>query len=200
MYRTSMQWMRRLYDWVLHWSSTPHAIKALFLLAFAESSFFPIPPDLLIIPLVLANPGLWFWYAAVATVGSVVGALFGYFLGIKGGRPALLKVAGERRTKKVEDYFHKYGDWAIAIAAFTPVPYKIFTIAAGVFQYNWKKMAIISIPARGARFFLLAGLLAVWGTQITSFMEWFLGPFTFVIMGILAVVYLAYRKIRKKPV
>ena len=99
----------------------------IFVVAFMESSFFPIPPDLLLIPFIIATPDLWIFYAAVATVGSVAGAVLGYYIGLWGGRPLLLKLAGEHKTHKVDRYFKKYGDWAIGIAGFTPIPYKKFT-------------------------------------------------------------------------
>ncbi|MFC2143525.1 YqaA family protein [Candidatus Aenigmatarchaeota archaeon] len=185
---------------LLEWSREallPLGPWGLFLIAFMESSFFPIPPDLLLIPLVLAAPELAIFFAVITTAGSVLGALLGYFIGIKGGRPVLLKIAGERKTQKVEDYFNKYGDWGIGIAGFTPVPYKIFTIAAGVFRHNIPRLIGVSIVTRGARFFAVALVTAFYGEQIILFLE---GPFGLLTLGVAAlgiVIYFVYRKIKK---
>ena len=123
----------------------------LFLLAFMESSFFPIPPDLLLILLTLADPSLALWFAAVCTLGSVLGGMFGYFLGLKFGRPLLTKVVKEEKIKKVHRLFEKYEAWAIFIAGFSPIPYKVFTIAGGVFYINFKKFVIASLFSTAIR-------------------------------------------------
>src|SRR3989338_4669918 len=131
---------------MIEWSRStflPFGEAGLFAVAFMESSFFPIPPDLLLIPLVLLNPQLGLWYALVCTIGSVLGAVLGYYIGIKGGRPILIRLAGKEKTDKTARYFRKYGDWAIGIAAFTPIPYKVFTIAAGVFRHSMKNLVLI---------------------------------------------------------
>ncbi|MBI4018184.1 MAG: DedA family protein [Candidatus Aenigmarchaeota archaeon] len=172
----------------------PYGELGLFAVAFMESSFFPIPPDLLLIPLVLINPQLGLWYALVCTVGSVLGALLGYYIGLRGGRPVLIKIAGTKKTDKVERYFKKYGDWAIAIAAFTPIPYKIFTIAAGVFRHNVKSLLWISVIGRGARFFLVAGLLMLLGPEILNFIESYFELFTFLVVVGVIVLYHALKK------
>ena len=181
---------------LLEWSKeilVPLGPYGLFIIAFMESSFFPIPPDLLLIPLVLADPVNALFYGAVATIGSVLGSMLGYFIGIKGGRPILLRFAGEK-TVSVEKYFNKYGTAAIGIAGFTPIPYKIFTIAAGVFRHSIAKLILISIISRGGRFFLEAIFLMLWGAEIIIFMEEYFGILTFGITGIAIVVYYLYKK------
>lgn len=183
---------------MIEWSKNtflPYGELGLFAVAFMESSFFPIPPDLLLIPLVLLNPQLGLWYALVCTVGSVLGALFGYWIGIKGGRPVLIKIAGVKKTADVERYFRKYGDWAISIAAFTPIPYKIFTIAAGVFRHSLKNLVLISIIGRGARFFLVAGLLMLFGAQILQLIESYFELFAILVVVGIIVLYYAFRKL-----
>jgi len=183
---------------LIAWSQAtflPYGELGLFAVAFMESSFFPVPPDLLLIPLVLLNPEKGLWYAFITTLGSVLGALLGYYIGIKGGRPILIKIAGVKKTESVEKYFKKYGDWAIGIAAFTPIPYKVFTIAAGVFRHAIKNLIIISIIGRGARFFLEAGLLMFLGPEILTFIENYFELFTIlVVIGVVAFYY-AYKKI-----
>lgn len=173
----------------------PYGEFGLFAIAFMESSFFPVPPDLLLIPLVLINPQLGLWYALVCTVGSVLGALLGYHIGVKGGRPILVKIAGAKKTEKTEKYFKKYGDWAIGIAAFTPIPYKVFTIAAGVFRHSLKNLLLVSIIGRGARFFLVAGLIMLAGPEIIALMESYFELFTFLAVIAAILLYYAMKKL-----
>lgn len=182
---------------LLAWSETtllPLGPWGLFITSFLESSFFPIPPDLLLIPLVLLRPDLWWFYALIATVGSVLGSILGYAIGLKGGRPVLFKLAGKKRTKSVERYYRRYGDWAVAVAGFTPIPYKVFTIASGVFRYSIYRMLVISLFARGARFALFAGVVALFGQEIIVFVETYFGPATLLMIGIAFLIYLLYLK------
>src|SRR3989338_8144642 len=160
----------------------PLGPAGLFVVAFMESSFFPIPPDLLLIPLALAMPQLALFYAAVATAGSVLGALLGYYIGLKGGRPVLKKIAN-KKIGRVEHYFSRYGDWAIGIAGFTPIPYKIFTIAAGAMRYSISKLLVVSVISRGARFFLVAGIAMLWGEAIISLIDSYFAAFTVLAVG-----------------
>ncbi len=176
----------------------PTGAYGLFAVAFMESSFFPIPPDLLLIPLCLASPDLALFYAFICTAGSVIGACFGYFIGIKGGRPVLLKFAREHTVKKVEDYFAKYGSWAVGIAGFTPIPYKIFTIASGVFRFDLSKMIIVSIVSRGARFFLESVIIILWGNQILAFMDGYFEVLTIIVTAGVIGFYLIYKKLKNK--
>ena len=131
-----MEWAKQLYDWMLSWADSPYGVPALFGLALAESSFFPLPPDVLLIALALGNPVNAWWFATVATVGSVLGGALGYGIGLYGGRPVLKKIMGQERVDVVHDYFQRYESWAILIAGFTPIPYKIFTITI---CYVWVK-------------------------------------------------------------
>ena len=117
-----MDWAKQLYDWMLSWADSPYGVPALFGLALAESSFFPLPPDVLLIALTLGNPGNGWWYATVATVGSVVGGALGYGIGWYGGRPVVKKLMGQDRMDLVHQYFQRYEGWAILIAGFTPIP------------------------------------------------------------------------------
>ena len=162
----------------------PYGPLGLFVVAFLESSFFPIPPDLLLIPLCLATPNLSLFYATVAMTGSVLGAFLGYY------------IAG-RTTKKVEKYFSRYGTWAIAIAGFTPIPYKIFTIAAGVFRHDLKKVFFASLVGRFGRFFLVATIIMLWGKEIILFIENYFGLFTILAVAGIIAAYLIYKKLMK---
>lgn len=164
-------WIRGLYEWTIGWAGTPHGTAALGLIAFAESSFFPIPPDVLLIALSLGRPDLAFWYAAVSTAGSVLGGAAGYAIGYWGGRPVVEWLFGRSKVELVHRLFQKYEAWAVGIAGFTPIPYKVFTIGAGVFYVNFRVFILSSVISRGARFFLVAALLFAFGPPIRQFIE-----------------------------
>jgi len=169
--------LRKAYDWVLHWAETPYGTPALFLLAFAEASFFPIPPDLLLIALCLSLPTRYLRYALVCLAGSVVGGMAGYLLGaglwsllsevfysyIPGFTPELFA--------KVQRLFEDYGFWTVFTAGFTPIPYKVFTIGAGVFQISFGLFCVASIISRGLRFFLVAWLIRRYGPPVKILIE-----------------------------
>ena len=169
--------MRRLYDWVLHWAETPYGAPALFGLALAESSFFPIPPDPLLIALCLGVPALSLRFAANATLASVLGGVIGY--GIGAGAWHLLQdwffayvpgVSAESFAR-VQGLYDRYDFWAVFLAGLTPIPYKVFTLSAGVFSINFGVFVVASILSRGLRFFLLAGLIYYFGKPITRFID-----------------------------
>jgi len=193
-----MKIIRRMYDWVLHWSATPYALPALFVLAFTESSFFPIPPDILLIAMTLAAPALWLRYAAVCSVASVLGGMFGYLIGLK-----FMDVAGNRivefyhlrdKFDHVGELFNQYQAWAVGAAGFTPLPYKVFTIAAGAFQIDFPIFVAASAVSRSARFFLVAFLLYRFGPSIKVFIEKYFNLLTiaFFILLILGFILIKY--------
>ncbi len=162
----------------------------LFLLAFAESSFFPVPPDLILIPLALLSPELALWYAFVTTLSSVLGGLFGYYIGQRAGRPLLERFVSKGRMEQVDAMFAKYGSWAVAIAGFTPIPYKVFTIASGVSRINRTTFITSSILGRGARFFLEGIIIMLLGAKAKQFLEQYLEIATIVLTLIVLVGYL----------
>ncbi len=167
--------LRRLYDWILHWADTPFGAWALFLLAFCESSFFPIPPDILLIALAVAVPAKALKYALVCSVGSVLGGMLGYLIGWQ-----FMAVIGERivafygmegKVHYIEGIYQHYDAWAVGIAGFTPIPYKVFTIAAGMFKINFWVFVVASLVSRSARFFILGGLIYAFGPRIQRFID-----------------------------
>ncbi|OGP62176.1 MAG: cytochrome B [Deltaproteobacteria bacterium RBG_13_49_15] len=167
--------LRKLYDWVLHWAETPYGSWALFILAFCESSFFPIPPDLLLIALSIAIPKKSFKYALICSIGSVIGGCFGYLIGWQ-----FMIIIGEKiiafygLTEKigyVRELYIRYDAWAVGVAGFTPIPYKIFTISAGAFKIDFFVFLIASIISRSARFFLVGGLIYLFGPKIQVFID-----------------------------
>lgn len=191
-----MRFLKRLYDWVLHWANTPYGIPALFLLAFAESSFFPIPPDVLLIALSLSIPKKAFKYAAVCTLGSVLGGVLGYILGWQFWELAkgiLFKYIDPAGFEIVRNYFIKYEAWAVSIAGFTPIPYKVFTISAGFLRADFTVFFIASVLSRGARFFLVSLMIFHFGPSIRSFIDRYFNVLTFVFMALLLGGFFAVR-------
>ncbi|GBE41020.1 SNARE associated Golgi protein [bacterium BMS3Bbin09] len=170
-----MKIIKKMYDWVLHWANTPYAVPALFFLAFAESSFFPVPPDVLLIALAISIPKKSFKYATICTVGSILGGMLGYVIGLELidtiGMPILNFYGAMDKYEYIQDLYMKYDAWAVGIAGFTPIPYKIFTIAAGAFKINFFVFVLASIVGRAGRFFLVAGLIWKFGPAIRDFIE-----------------------------
>jgi len=167
--------LRRLYDWVLYWAETPYGTWALFLLAFCESSFFPIPPDILLIALAVAVPKKSLKYALICSAGSVLGGCFGYLIGWQFmasiGSPIVDFYGLGTKVEYIGALYNKYDAWAVGIAGFTPIPYKVFTIAAGVFKINFSVFVLTSLVSRSARFFIVGGLIYLFGPKIQGFIE-----------------------------
>lgn len=180
MSRISIPFIRRLYDWVLHWASTTHAVSALFFIAFAESSFFPVPPDVLLIAMVLSVPSRAFWFATVSSIGSVLGGIAGYFIGwgIWEAVDTLFigHLFSQEAFDKIVAAYQGNAFVTVLAAAFTPIPYKVITIAAGVTRISLLTLVIASLIGRSSRFFLIAGLLYYFGPamrkQIEKYFDW----------------------------
>ncbi len=192
-----MAWLRRLYDWVLHWADTPYGTTALFALAFAESMFFPVPPDVLLIALALGRRSKAFSFALVCSVASILGGIGGYALGhflwlsgdgftplayfffdhIPGFNPALYEQMGRQ--------FEEWGFVIIFTAGFTPIPYKVFTISAGAFDLSFPLFALASAVSRSARFFLVAGLIWKFGDPIRAFIDRYFNLLAFAVTVLL---------------
>ncbi|MBF0193157.1 MAG: DedA family protein [Magnetococcales bacterium] len=189
--------MRRLYQWTMDLAASPNAAIALFFVALAESSFFPIPPDVLLIPMVLAKPLKGFWFATVCTIGSAIGGAFGYLIGQEFmpiiGEPIIQFYGATDRFEHLGELFRQYDVWIIAIAGFSPIPYKLFTICAGLFGSNFAIFFIVSILSRGARFFLVAALLKWGGERLRLLVEKHLELLT---VGILLLAIVAFTLIR----
>lgn len=166
---------RSIYDHTLNLAAKQNALTWLFIISFVESSFFPIPPDIMIIPMVLATPKEAYKIAGVATIASVLGGYFGYFIGVYGfeliARPLLEFYGYMAQFTKFENYYHEYGAWIVFGAGITPFPYKIITIASGVVQLDLVVFTIASVIARGMRFYLIAWLLKRFGDPMKVFIE-----------------------------
>ena len=174
--------LRRLYDWTLALSARPGAIWALAAVAFVESSIFPIPPDAMLIPMVLAAPKRAWAIAGIATLASVAGGFAGYAIGYVFfeaiGRPILDFYGYAQQFAEFRAAYNEWGAWIVAMAGFTPFPYKVITIASGVTGLDLWSFAIASALSRGARFFLVAALLRRWGPPLRRFIEANLGLLT----------------------
>ena len=167
--------MRRLYDWVIRLAGHPRAIPAMGVVSFAESSFFPIPPDVMLVPMILANRQKAFTIALVCTVCSVLGGLLGYAIGYYFFETIgawVVKTYGlQAGLEKFRDEFTRYGTWVILIKGLTPIPYKLVTIASGAAHFDLFTFVWASIVTRGLRFFLVAALLWKFGEPIRAFIE-----------------------------
>jgi membrane protein YqaA with SNARE-associated domain len=181
------EWLTAMLAWVEAFAATPYGGTALFILAFAESSVFPIPPDVLLIALSLGRPELSFWFALICSVGSVLGGMAGYALGFYGGRPLLRRMFPHERIEAVERYYDRYNAWAIGIAGLTPLPYKLFTISAGAFAINFKVFVLASVVSRTTRFMLVAGLIYVLGESAKLFIEKYLNILTIAFVVLLVL-------------
>ena len=193
-----MHILKKLYDWTLHLARKKHASSALFGVAFIESSFFPVPPDVLLIAMVVADKMKWIRYALICTVGSVLGALFGYFIGW-----GLYETVGKlivntyNLQEVVELIGRKYSENAfmtVFTAAFTPIPYKAITITAGLFKISLPVLITASIIGRAGRFFIVAGVLRIFGKKIADSIEKYFNilSIAFVLLGIIGFVLLKY--------
>ncbi len=195
-----MGYIRKIYDWVLHWAETPYGPIALFILAFAESSFFPIPPDALLIALALGVKKKSFYFAALCTSASVLGALLGYSIGhfvwwadlnefsdVANFFFANIPGFTHELFYKVKELYDEWNFWIIFTAGFTPIPYKVFTITGGAFNVNIILFLLASIIGRAGRFFLVSFLIWKYGEQIKGFIDkyfnWLAIGFTVLLVG-----------------
>jgi membrane protein YqaA with SNARE-associated domain len=197
--------LRRLYDWVLHWAETPYGTPALFAISFAESSVFPIPPDVLQIALSVSRPRRSFYYALVSAVASVLGGIFGWLIGFACWSAvgdlfhAYVPGVTEENMAYVGELYRQNAFWSIFAAAFTPIPFKVFTLAAGVFHeyVSLSTLILASALGRSARFFLVAAAIYFFGPRVRTFLESRLELltivlFVLVVLGFAAIKYLVH--------
>ena len=182
--------LRRVYDWVIELSESPRATWALGLVSAAEASFFPIPPDVMLVPMCLAKRENAWYFAFIATVGSVLGGLFGYAIGAvlyeTIGHYLIHLYGGAEAMENYKRLFAEHGHWVILLKGLTPIPYKIVTIAAGVAGYSIPWFIALSIITRAARFYMVAAILYYAGPQARDFIEKQLGLVTLV-FGVLVI-------------
>ena len=181
--------LQRMYNWCMQWIQTPAGVWALFFIAVAESSFFPIPPDIFLIALCVGAPQKSFKFAAICTAGSVIGGAIGYGLGMGFmetlGQPILDMYGLHDKYATVQNLYQQYDAWAVGAAGFTPLPYKLFTITAGAFKINFLTFMFMSLLARSARFFLVAGLIYKFGAPVQHFINRYFNILTIVFLVLL---------------
>ncbi len=189
--------LRRLYDWTMDLAGRPYALWALAVISFVESSIFPIPPDVLLIPMILAARQRAWIIALVCTLASVAGGVAGYAIGAllfdTVGQPIVEFYGYIDRFQEFQAGYEEWGAWIVAGAGFTPFPYKVITITSGVMDLNFGVFMIASVISRGARFFLLAALLWYFGPPIRSFIERYLPQLTIVFFVLLFGGFIALR-------
>ena len=166
---------RALYDWTLRLASHRHAIRWMALISFCESSFFPIPPDVMVVPMVLARRDQAYLIAAVCTVSSVLGGILGYFIGMflydSVGQWLIRFYGMGEGIESFRETYREWGAWIILIKGFTPIPFKLVTIASGIAAFNFPVFLAAALATRGARFFLIAWLLRRYGASMQEFIE-----------------------------
>lgn len=194
-----MQQIRNLYNWTLRLSGSKHATPALATVSFVESSVFPIPPDVMLIPMCIARRDKAFFYATVCTIASVIGGVFGYAIGYflfeTLGQKILEIYGAADKFSDMQRRYDEYGGWIILAKGLTPFPFKILTILSGVMKMNLHIFVLSSIAARAMRFYLVAGLLWKFGAPIQAFIEKYLGFVTLAFLlvligGFVAVAYI----------
>ncbi len=182
-------WLRRLYDWTLSWAEHPGGMWALFVIALLESSVFPVPPDVLLIALAVGAAGKAFRFAAICTLGSLIGGVIGYAIGLWGyeliGEPIVEFYHGEELMARIQAWYQAYGFWGTLAAAVTPIPYKVFTISSGLFQFAFAEFLLASVIGRSLRFFLVAGVIYWFGPSVKVWIEHY---FDYVAWGFLALL------------
>lgn len=175
----------------------PLGAPGLFILAFIESSFFPIPPDILLIFLSLAEPSKALFYAFICTAGSVLGGLFGYLIGYVGEKAILERFFDHKKIERIHNLYNKYEGWAVFIAGLTPIPYKLATISGGVFYINIKKFIIASVLSRGLRYFTISILIMIYGQKILDLLRNYFDMISIAAVIIAIMAFLIYKKLKK---
>jgi len=199
-YLRPFAWIKQIYEWVLHWAETPYGVPALFLLAFAESSFFPIPPDVLLIALTLSIPKKGFYYAAICSIGSALGGIAGYGIGYYFweaiGQPIIDFYHAQAAYAAVQKAYQDNAFFAVFTAAFTPIPYKVFTIAGGICHIRlWQDLVLASFIGRSLRFFMVATLFFFFGPVIKKFIDRYFELLTIIFTLLLVGGFLAIKYI-----
>lgn len=186
----------RLYDWVMAKSLHPHAPVYLGALSFAESSFFPIPPDVMLAPMVLARPSRAAFLAGLTTAASVLGGLAGFAIGVLAMdmvMPLLERFGYADEFERARHWFDQWGFWAVLLAGFSPIPYKVFTIAAGALAMPLVPFAAASLVGRGSRFYLVATLVAWGGPRVEAHLKRYVDVIGWLLVALVVLAWLALR-------
>ncbi len=187
--------LRRLYDWCIGAAGQPHAAWIMGAVSFVESSFFPVPPDIMLIPMSLARPDKAWFYATVCTLTSVAGGMLGYFIGAELYGSVGHWIIGPDKVEAFREAYQHYGGWIILAKGVTPIPYKLVTIASGFAGFNFLLFVLLSLVTRGARFFLEAFMLNRYGAEARAIIEkrlgfWLTISMLVLVAGVIAAAYL----------
>ena len=186
-----------LYEWTLRWAKHKFAPRYLALLSFTESVVFPIPPDVLLAPMALAKPEKAWKFASITTIASILGGILGYVLGFMMFepwiQPIITELGYQHRLDRVIEWFKEWGVWVVFIAGFSPVPYKLFTVSAGMLQMAFIPFLIASAIGRGLRFFLVAGLIKWGGAPMEEKLRQWADKIGWALVAIIVIVYLIIR-------
>lgn len=191
-----MRIFSKLYGWMMQWSHHRHAPYYLFGVSFAESSFFPIPPDVMLAPMSLAKPDRALYYAFITTLASVLGGIFGYIIGmffLKLVYPYIIYFGYEHTYTEIMTWLDKWDFWVMFLAGFTFIPYKIFTIAAGATSMHWAPFILGSIIGRGGRFFLVALIIKWGGRQMENVLNQYVDRIAWITIALAGLGYLIWR-------
>ncbi|NQZ87079.1 MAG: DedA family protein [Colwellia sp.] len=192
-----MKIFTKIYEWTLRWAEHKFAPRMLAALTFAESIFFPIPPDVLLAPMVLAKPEKAWSYATLTTIASILGGSVGYLLGFymfePWIQPAITSMGKQQAFDAVVLWFEHYGIWVVFIAGFSPIPYKLFTLSAGFLQMAFLPFFIASAIGRGMRFFLVAGIIRWGGAAMEQKIRQWIDLLGWIIVGLIIVAYFVFR-------
>ena len=196
-------WLHAIADWTLDFADSGAAVVALALVALSESVFFPVPPDPLLIAIGIRQPEAAIWLAALCTVASVAGGVIGRWLGIRYGRPLLLRVAPADKVDAAERMYRRYGAWAVIASAITPIPFKVFTVLSGVMDMELRGFLVAALIGRGIRFMTVGVLIALYGDSVEELIR---ERFEYVTIGAviaglaLVAALLAVRHVRRRSV
>lgn len=192
-----MKLFSKLYDWTLRWAEHKFAPRILAILTFAESVFFPIPPDVLLAPMVLAKPEKAWSFAALTTVASVLGGIVGFALGYfmfePWIQPIIIEIGYQAKLEKIMTWFEQWGIWVVFLAGFSPIPYKLFTVSAGFLQMAFLPFLLVSAVGRGLRFFMVAGLIKWGGKAMEQKIRQWIDVLGWAIVALIVIVYLFNR-------
>ena len=196
-------WLHAIADWTLDFADSGAAVVALALVALSESVFFPVPPDPLLVAIGIRQPEAAIWLAALCTVASVAGGVIGRWLGIRYGRPLLLRVASADKVDAAERMYRRYGAWAVIASAITPIPFKVFTVLSGVMDMELRGFLVAALIGRGIRFMTVGVLIALYGDSVEELIR---ERFEYVTIGAVAAglalvaALLAVRHVRRRSV
>ncbi len=192
-----MKIFQPLYDLALRWAKHPHASKYLGGLSFAESVFFPIPPDVMLAPMSLSQPNKAWRFALITTVASIIGGIVGYFLGFYAFdlwlAPLIESWGYTEKLEKTMGWFEQYGIWVVFLAGFSPVPYKIFTVSAGILQMAFMPFLLASAVGRGARFYMVAGLMRFGGAPMEAKLRQYVEVLGWAVVVLAVIAYFLLR-------